>query len=91
MQQNQSEVAQLLESIRAEYVAGQRALHAPAMVGSHEFISARMGNMFSRQMELAGIVGDDRANHMVAKAIDRISEDDLIVHVEDSLRNGDFK
>lgn len=57
VQQNQSEVAQLLQQIEQEYFAGNQGLHGLAVVASHEAITARMervGQLYERLRECVG-------------------------------------
>ena len=70
----ESEVARLLESIRRSYEAAQLALHGPAMVGSHEFITKRMENMQQAHAELQTIVGENEAIKLVAETLETVSE-----------------
>jgi hypothetical protein len=65
-----SEVAKLREHIRLSYEAAQRAMNDPAMVGSHDFITARMENMQQAHTSLIGLVGEDEAMKIVAQTIE---------------------
>ncbi|MFL5627694.1 MAG: hypothetical protein ACJ788_19115 [Ktedonobacteraceae bacterium] len=68
----ESEVARLLESIRLSYEAAHLALHGPAMVGMHEFISKRMENMQEAHAELQTIVGSQEAIKLVAETLENV-------------------
>jgi hypothetical protein len=72
-EQNQSEVARLLELISAEYEAAQRGLNGFACGSAkHEFITARMENVGRLHEELHAIVGDESIA-MIAKTLSRVS------------------
>jgi hypothetical protein len=68
--QNNSEVARLLESIRLSYESASLALHGPAMVAKHEFISRKLENMQRDHAQLQTIVGDQEAITLVAQTLD---------------------
>jgi hypothetical protein len=70
--ENQSEVAQLLGQIRLSYESAQLALHGPAIVAKHEFITKHMENMEESRVVLAGIVGSDQAIKLVAETLENI-------------------
>lgn len=72
--ENSSEVARLMQRIQEEYEAAEQALHAPAMVAKHEFISKRMENMQQAHAELQMIVGEHEAIKLVAQSLDTVSE-----------------
>jgi hypothetical protein len=59
--EQQSEVAQLLEKIRAEYEAAQNGLTGLAQTARHSFISARVENMAKLSMQLETLTD---GNHM---------------------------
>jgi hypothetical protein len=67
-----SEVARLRQCIQEEYEAAQRALHAPAMVAKHEFITKHMENMQKAHVQLQMIVGEQEAIKLVAETLDNI-------------------
>ena len=56
-----SEVARLLQQIREEEEAAQRALNGYAIVGRHEFIAKHMENMSLRVNALTQVVGSEEA------------------------------
>ncbi len=62
-----SDVAQLRKQIEAEYIAAQRGLEGLAAVARHQYISARMENMDRYHQQLIGLVGEERAIHIVAQ------------------------
>ena len=65
-----SEVARLLQQIELEYEAAQRALTGLASgVSRHKFITARMENMGAHHQELAQLVGEQEATHLVSEAL----------------------
>ncbi|MEO6891321.1 MAG: hypothetical protein ABI324_20235 [Ktedonobacteraceae bacterium] len=70
--ENQSEVVRLLESIRLSYESASLALHGPAMVGKHEFISRRMENMQESHVQLQALVGPDEAIQLIARTLENI-------------------
>ncbi len=72
--ENNSEVAKLRQRIEEEYIAAQRALHAPAMVGKHEFITARMEGMQQAHLELQIILGETEAIKLVAATLNNMQE-----------------
>jgi hypothetical protein len=72
--ENNSEVAKLRQRIEDEYTAAQRALHAPAMVAKHEFITKRMEGMQQAHAELQAIVGEHEAIKLVAATLENIKE-----------------
>jgi hypothetical protein len=72
--EHNSQVAQLRQRIEEEYTAAQRALHAPAMVAKHEFITKRMEGMQQAHEELQAIVGEEEAIKLVAATLENIPE-----------------
>jgi hypothetical protein len=66
---NQSEVAQLLEQIRLSYESAQLALHGPAMVASHEFITKQMEHMHEYQTKIEDLLGSDEAIRLVVEVL----------------------
>lgn len=68
--ESNSEVAKLREDIRLNYEAAQRAIHDPAMVASHAFITARMEHMQLAHTSLIGLVGAHEAIKIVAQTIE---------------------
>jgi hypothetical protein len=70
----ESEVARLLESIRLSYEAASLALHGPAMLGRHEFITKKMEQMHYHHQKLQAVLGEEAANQLVAKTLDAIEE-----------------
>ncbi len=72
--ENNSQVAQLRQRIEEEYTAAQRALHAPAMVAKHEFITARMEGMQQAHAELQTILGEEEAIKLVASTLNNMQE-----------------
>ncbi len=69
-----SEVTRLRETIQAEYIAAQRALHDPAMVGKHAFITKHMENMQNAHTELQAIVGVKAAIKLLSESLDNLPE-----------------
>lgn len=67
---SQSEVALLRQRIEAEYTAAQRALHAPAMVAKHEFITKRMEGIQQAHEQLQTMVGQEAATKLVLAILD---------------------
>jgi hypothetical protein len=72
--QNNSEVAQLLENIRLSYESAYLAMHGPAIVGKHEFITKKLENMQQDHEKLRTIVGDD-AIRLVAETLETVGEE----------------
>jgi hypothetical protein len=72
--QNQSEVARLLEQFRLEQEAAQRALHGFAQVGKHETITAHMERMGQIQEELKQLVGENDAGRLIVQAMEKASD-----------------
>jgi hypothetical protein len=68
--EHSSEVARLRACIEEEYTAAQRALNDPAMVGSHEFITARMENIQRAHAALQTLVGEEAATSLVAETLE---------------------
>lgn len=71
----ESEVARLLESIRLSYESAYLALHGPAMVAKHEFITKRMENMQQAHEQLQTIVGKEEAAKLVVQTLEKSSVD----------------
>ncbi len=68
IQQNHSEVAQLIKCIREEYEAGQQALFGLAAgTAQHQFITAKMENICKMHMELKNILGDTMAMKVITE------------------------
>ncbi len=63
----QSEVAQLLNQIEAEYLAAQRGLTGFAESAKHAAITARMENLGRLHEDLRAIVGDDAIRLMAER------------------------
>jgi hypothetical protein len=61
-----------MQRIQEEYEAAQRALHAPAMVATHEFITKHMENMQEAHTQLQTIVGADEAIKLVAETLEKV-------------------
>lgn len=72
--QGNSEVARLLESIRLSYKSAYLALHGPAIVAKHEFISKKMENMQQDHAQLQTIVGEHEAIRLVAETLDTVGD-----------------
>lgn len=69
-QENQSEVTRLRATIESEYQACQLALHGPAMVGRHAFITARQENIGKCFEELSEVVGSkEEAARILAETL----------------------
>ena len=69
MDENQSEVARLMQRIEEEYTAPQRALSGLAVgMATHQFITARMENIGRCHQQLRALVGEE-AIMLVAQAI----------------------
>ncbi len=65
-----SEVARLLEQIRAEYEAAERGLSGLAYGTSrHEFVTKKMEQMGQLHEELKAIVGETQAIALVAEQL----------------------
>lgn len=67
----QSEVAQLLQRIEAEYLAAQRGLTGFAEGASHVAITSRMENISKLHEDLRAIVGEE-AIKLVAERLEMI-------------------
>jgi hypothetical protein len=72
-QNNQSEVARLLQQIEAEYLAATRGLAGFAEGAKHAAITARLENMGRLHTSLHTIVGD-QAIKLVAERLETIDE-----------------
>lgn len=67
-----SEVAELRKRLEEEYIAGRRALYAPASGWSkHAFIEARMRNMERCHERLCELVGPEQALKLVFEVFER--------------------
>ncbi|WP_052890567.1 hypothetical protein [Thermogemmatispora carboxidivorans] len=67
-----SEVAELRKRLEEEYIAGRRALYAPASGWSkHAFIEARMRNMERYHQRLCELVGPEQALKLVFEVFER--------------------
>jgi hypothetical protein len=67
-----SEVAELRKRLEDEYIAGRRALYAPASGWSkHAFIEARMRNMERCHQRLCELVGPEQALKLVFEVFER--------------------
>lgn len=65
MIENMSEVARLRQQIAAEYEAAERALHAPAMVGGHDFLVARTEHIAGLIKQLVSVAGPETAMKVI--------------------------
>jgi hypothetical protein len=74
--QNNSEVAKFLESIRLSYESAYLAIHGPAIVSKHEFITKKMENMQQDHAQLQTIVGAREAIKLVAQTLDGMPEEE---------------
>ncbi len=91
MQQNRSEVAELMRAIHAENEAAQRMFNDPAMVGGHEFIERRTIGSARAMLRLRDLVGDQRAAQLTDQAFDATDDEDLELHIQESIDAGDFE
>ncbi|MBX5458201.1 MAG: hypothetical protein IRZ31_15005, partial [Thermogemmatispora sp.] len=67
-----SEVAELRKRLEEEYIAGRRALYAPAIGWSkHAFIEARLRNMERYHQRLCELVGPEQALELVFEVFER--------------------
>ncbi|WP_376795288.1 hypothetical protein [Thermogemmatispora sp.] len=67
-----SEIAELRKRLEAEYIAGRRALYAPAGGwAKHAFIEARLRNMERCHQRLCELVGPEQALEMVYQVFER--------------------
>lgn len=73
--QNNSEVAQLLESIRLSYESAYLAMHGVAIVAKHEFISKKLENVQCFHAQLQTIVGEHEAIKLVVQTLDGVSQE----------------
>jgi hypothetical protein len=71
LKSGQSEVAQILQQIEAEYIAAQRGLTGLAEGATHEAISARMENLGKLHEHLRAVVGDD-ATRLMSERLESI-------------------
>ena len=60
-----SEIARFREQYELEYQAARRGLEGVAMVGSHQFITKRMENMWEQFQQLVEVVGQAEAHRIV--------------------------
>ncbi|MBA2392868.1 MAG: hypothetical protein H0V70_09005 [Ktedonobacteraceae bacterium] len=68
---NQSEVANLLAQITAEYNAAHLGLEGYAMTARHDIITARMEHLETAREALVEELGADVAMSMIIEAIDK--------------------
>ena len=59
-----SDIARFREQYELEYQAAKRGLEGVAMVGSHEFITRRMENMWEQFQQLVQVVGQAEAHRL---------------------------
>ncbi len=71
--QNNSEVVKLLESIRLSYESAYLALHGPAIVSRHDFISKKLENIQQGHAQLQTLVGEHEAIKLVAQTLASVS------------------
>lgn len=67
---NESEVARLRQQIADEHEAMQRAISAPMVGASHQFINARMDRFASATEALINAVGPERAAPIIVGIMD---------------------
>ncbi|HLZ61581.1 MAG TPA: hypothetical protein VKR06_31940 [Ktedonosporobacter sp.] len=65
-EENNSEVARLMQQIRLEYEAAERGLSGTAMIANHEFINARAEILLGYQKALIEKVGPEKAAELLA-------------------------
>lgn len=71
----QSDVADLLAQISAEYEAAQRGLYAPSLgTSQHAFITKKMERMGAIHSELCGLVGERKAIALIAAELEECSD-----------------
>lgn len=69
--ESKSEVAQLMRRIALEYEAAERGLFGFAGGSSkHQFITARLENIGACHEQLAQLVGDKQAAHLVCDVLE---------------------
>lgn len=64
-----SEVARLRQRIQEEYEAAHRALHAPAMMAKHAYITKRQENIGACFEELSELLSPQEAMKLVVEAL----------------------
>lgn len=72
MEENGSEVARLLESIRLSYESAYLAMHGSAIVSKHEFITKRVENIQEAYTQLQTIVGEQEAAKLVVETLENV-------------------
>jgi hypothetical protein len=70
IESNQSEVACLRTRIMLEYQAAMRAIHDPAIVAPHQFITKRMELISDLQEQLVPLVGAQQATRVTWEAME---------------------
>lgn len=66
----ESEIAQLMQKIEAEYQAAQSGLNGLAITAQHAYITARMENICHYQRQLIPLVGSEQeATRLVNEAL----------------------
>lgn len=85
MQGNQSEVARLRERITLEYQAVNRVFNFTP-TARHAFILARQENIALCFAELQEYMSPEEA----AELVSIVADEDLLPHVEDSIRSGEL-
>lgn len=72
---SQSEVALLMQRVREEFEAGQRALHGLSLgTAQHKFITERMENIGKFHEDLQALVGDEAAMPLLAQVLEQLPE-----------------
>ena len=66
---SRSEVARLLQQIKAEYEAAERGLTGIAQVAQHSFITKRLENMGNAHEALQHLVGPDEAMTLLSQTV----------------------
>ncbi len=71
---NRSEVARLRNRIMLEYQAAMRAMHDPAIVAPHRFITQRMEAISDLEEQLVLFVGAQNATRLTWEALEEGSK-----------------
>jgi hypothetical protein len=71
----ESEVAQLKQRIEEEISSMYLLMDGPAVVSKHELINHKYRNLGTYQQELAQLVGEQSAAHIVDEAYDQVMEE----------------
>ena len=70
-----SEIARILQQIRAEEESARRALFDPAIISNHQFITKRSENIGQHVFALASVVGSQQVMELYIAVQEQVEQE----------------